>query len=84
MSVVLFPQSFTPPDSKSREAKPTVPQRLWDEALNNPAEQFLSRCGKRIRAAIVNESFRLAGGDGDAPQADCRSNRAIACRVADR
>ncbi len=68
MSVVFFPQSFTPPDSKSREAIPTVPQRLWDEALNNPAEQFLSRCGKRIRAAIVNESFRLAGGDGDAPQ----------------
>lgn len=68
MSVVFFPRSFTPPGSKSREAKPTVPQRLWDEALNNPAEQFLSRCGKRIRAAIVNESFRLAGGDGDAPQ----------------
>lgn len=68
MSVVLFPPSSTPPDSKSREPKPTVPQRLWDEALNDPAEQFLSRCGKRIRAAIVNESFRLAGGDGDAPQ----------------
>ena len=68
MSVVLFPKSFTLPDSKSRQAIPTVPQRLWDEALNNPAEKFLSRCGKRIRAAIVNESFRLAGGDGDAPQ----------------
>ena len=68
MSVVLFPQSFTPSDSRSREAEPSVPQRLWDEALNNPAEKFLSRCGKRIRAAIVNESFRLAGGDGDAPQ----------------
>ncbi|MGB7329292.1 MAG: polyprenyl synthetase family protein [Rubripirellula sp.] len=68
MSVVLFPQSFTPPDAKSREAKSSVPQRLWDEALKHPAEQFLSRCGKRIRGAIVNESFRLAGGDGDAPQ----------------
>lgn len=68
MSVVLFPQSSPHPDSNSHEAKPAVPQRLWDEALNNPAEQFLSRCGKRIRGAIVNESFRLAGGDGDAPQ----------------
>lgn len=68
MSVVLMPQSLTLPNPQSREAKATVPQRLWDEALNDPAEQFLSRCGKRIRAAIVNESYRVAGGDGDAPQ----------------
>ncbi len=46
----------------------TLLQRLRDEALNHPAEQFLSRSGKRIRAAIVNESYRLAGGEGDAPQ----------------
>ncbi|MGI9474577.1 MAG: polyprenyl synthetase family protein [Rubripirellula sp.] len=68
MSGVVLPQSFTQRDSKAQEANASVPQKLWDEALNNPAEEFLSRCGKRIRAAIVNESFRAAGGDGDTPR----------------
>jgi geranylgeranyl pyrophosphate synthase len=67
MTDVLLPQAFASNESKFRDSRPTVPQRLWDEALNNPAKQFLSRCGKRIRAAIVNESFRVAGGKGDAP-----------------
>jgi geranylgeranyl pyrophosphate synthase len=70
MSVVLLPQSFAKEGShlhESRAPETPVPQRRWDEALNNPAKQFLSRCGKRIRAAIVNESFRVAGGAGDAP-----------------
>ena len=44
----VLPMPFRLPDPKSCDAKPTVPQRLWDEALNNPAEQFLSRCGKRL------------------------------------
>lgn len=43
------------------------PQRLIDTALHEPASRFLSRCGKRIRAAIIDESFRLAGGQGNAP-----------------
>ena len=45
----------------------SVPQHLWDEALNDPAERFLSNCGKRVRAAMINESYRVSGGQGDAP-----------------
>lgn len=33
------------------------------------AEHFLQRCGKRIRATLVGESFRLAGGEGEPPAA---------------
>jgi geranylgeranyl pyrophosphate synthase len=47
----------------------SVPQRLWDQGLNNPVKQFLSRSGKGIRPELVNELFRLSGGAGDAPQA---------------
>ncbi|MEE2937635.1 MAG: polyprenyl synthetase family protein [Planctomycetota bacterium] len=65
MSIVH--QSLKSPDAESLEAKQSVPKRLWNDALHHPADQFLSRCGKRIRAAMVHESFRLAGGDGDAP-----------------
>jgi hypothetical protein len=46
-----------------------VPQRLWDQALNDPVKQFLSRSGKGIRPELVNELFRLSGGTGDAPRA---------------
>ncbi|MEM9588332.1 MAG: polyprenyl synthetase family protein [Planctomycetota bacterium] len=44
-----------------------VPHRLWEEALTGPSERFLTRFGKRIRAEMVNESFRMAGGQGDPP-----------------
>ena len=46
-----------------------VPQRMWDQALNDPVKQFLSRSGKGIRPELVNELFRLSGGTGDAPRA---------------
>ncbi len=42
---------------------------LWDAALHQPAEKFLSRCGKRIREAIVQEAFCMAGGLGQPPAA---------------
>ncbi len=47
----------------------SVPQRLWDQGLNDPVKQFLSRSGKGIRAELVNELFRVSGGSGDAPRA---------------
>ena len=64
MSAVLLPHSFPHIDSASSSHDHDIPvsQHLWDEALNEPAEQFLSRCGKRIRAALVNESYRAVGG----------------------
>lgn len=45
-----------------------VPLHLWDLALNDPLDLFLSRCGKRIRAAMTDESFRMAGGRGESPR----------------
>ncbi|MEL6105252.1 MAG: polyprenyl synthetase family protein [Planctomycetota bacterium] len=46
-----------------------VPQSLWDVALNDPLERCLSVCGKRIRASMVVESYRCAGGHDDPPRA---------------
>ncbi len=62
MSVVLLTQSMNHVDPANRNGSGSVPQRLWDQALNEPAERFLSQCGKRIRAALVNESYLAAGG----------------------
>jgi len=44
---------------------------LQRSALLDPIDAFVSRCGKRIRQAIVQLSFQLAGGQGTAP--DCLS-----------
>ncbi|MEO1615251.1 MAG: polyprenyl synthetase family protein [Planctomycetota bacterium] len=38
-----------------------------EEALHEPAERFLSRFGKRVRASMVDQAFQLAGGTGQAP-----------------
>ena len=65
MSAVLLPQSFPHSDPTLPSDDASVSQHLWDEALNDPAERFLSRCGKRIRAALVNECYRAAGGIDD-------------------
>lgn len=47
---------------------PTVPPAMWWRALAGPAEEFLSRPGKELRAALVRSGFRLAGGT-DMPEA---------------
>jgi len=44
----------------------TLPEVL-DEALLIPAHRFTVSTGKRIRAAMVNESYRAAGGRFEAP-----------------
>lgn len=62
MSAVLPHRSFAHIESAVPSHDGSVSNILLDEALNQPAEQFLARCGKRIRAALVNESFRAAGG----------------------
>ncbi len=67
MTTVLPPHGFTEDDATYREAN-DVPQDLWNQALNIPAEQFLSRCGKQIRSTIIRESFRAAGGVGETPR----------------
>ncbi|MEM8667119.1 MAG: polyprenyl synthetase family protein [Planctomycetota bacterium] len=68
MSFAISSQSYDQRDPNQNRDSYGVSQRLWDEALNHPAERFLSNCGKRVRAAIVNESYRVSGGHGDAPQ----------------
>ncbi|MEO6775878.1 MAG: polyprenyl synthetase family protein [Kofleriaceae bacterium] len=46
---------------------PTVPARLWREALVDPAGEFLARPGKALRARIVRAGWRLGGGHGEPP-----------------
>ncbi len=41
---------------------PMVPPAMWWRALAGPAEEFLSRPGKELRAALVGSGWRLAGG----------------------
>jgi geranylgeranyl pyrophosphate synthase len=41
---------------------PMVPSATWWRALAGPAEEFLSRPGKELRAAFVRSGFHLAGG----------------------
>lgn len=46
-----------------------VPDVVWWRALAGPAEEFLARPGKELRAALVRAGFMLAGG-GDAELPD--------------
>lgn len=55
------------PSSESAAHDVNAVQRTLDVALNDPANQFLARAGKRIRAAVIDESFRAGGGEGAAP-----------------
>ena len=48
---------------------PTVPRAVWQRALLGPAEEFLRRPGKEVRARLVLAGWRLGGGGGDAPEA---------------
>lgn len=41
---------------------PAVPSAMWWRALAGPAEEFLSRRGKELRATLVQTGWRLAGG----------------------
>ncbi len=48
---------------------PSVPQAIWQRALIGPAEEFLSRPGKAVRAMIVDAGWALGGGSvGDMPE----------------
>jgi geranylgeranyl pyrophosphate synthase len=51
---------------RSRRAA-TLPQRLWNQGLFQPAEDFLARRGKQIRAEIVSAAFAVGGGRGEVP-----------------
>lgn len=68
MSGSLLDQGTKPDDTTGRGGVGTASRRMWDEALNEPAERFLRRCGKRIRATLVDESYRTAGGGYDPPK----------------
>ena len=41
---------------------------LVENSLHQPVEHFVSCRGKRIRAALLNLSYKIAGGQGDVPQ----------------
>lgn len=43
-----------------------VPHDVWRRALTGPAEEFLSRPGKQLRASLVRIGWLLAGGDPEA------------------
>jgi len=42
---------------------PLVPDTVWWHALVGPTQEFLSRPGKELRAALVRAGWLLAGGD---------------------
>jgi geranylgeranyl pyrophosphate synthase len=60
LSVAALEQAFG--EGGASALDPTVPHALWWRALAGPAEDFLSRPGKELRAALVRSGFRLAGG----------------------
>lgn len=66
MSVVDPSTSSHARDHEATLAAEAVHSAL-EQSLREPANRFLNRTGKRIRAAMVNASFQAVGGDGDAP-----------------
>jgi geranylgeranyl pyrophosphate synthase len=48
---------------------PSVPDAVWERALIGPAEEFLRRPGKEVRARLVEAGWQLGGGVGPAPEA---------------
>ena len=44
-----------------------VPGRLWRAGLFRPINHVLAKDGKRLRAELIELSYRMAGGRGDAP-----------------
>lgn len=44
-----------------------VPQRLWEQALLEPLRDFLGRPGKQLRAHLAQLSWKISGGQGEAP-----------------
>ena len=47
------------------EAHSRIPGRLWHQGLYGPLEDFVQRKGKRIRADLIELSYRAAGGTGE-------------------
>lgn len=72
MTAVLPSHWFAEYGATRREFN-DVPQYLWNQALNTPAEQFLTRCGKQIRSTLIREAFIAAGGVGETPRAIAES-----------
>ncbi|MEM8736047.1 MAG: polyprenyl synthetase family protein, partial [Planctomycetota bacterium] len=54
---------FGPINKTSEQTLEQAKQKVLDE----PANRFLTSTGKQIRAGLVNESYRAAGGQGQAP-----------------
>ena len=50
-----------------KKSSSQVPDWLWQKGLYGPLDDFLQRQGKRIRAELIELSYRAAGGIGDAP-----------------
>ncbi len=44
-----------------------VPGRLWQMGIFQPLNHVLATDGKRLRAELIELSYRMAGGSGDAP-----------------
>jgi geranylgeranyl pyrophosphate synthase len=67
MSGLLQSNDASFPTIDVGQASVSSVDRWKDLALIQPADRFLSRFGKRVRAAVVHEAYRLAGGMGNAP-----------------
>lgn len=51
--------------SRRKKQFPRVPEELWQTGLYKPVNHILQSSGKRLRAELVELSFRLAGGKGE-------------------
>ena len=52
---------------------PSVPRAVWERALLGPAEEFLRRPGKEVRARLVHAGWRLGGGPSGCVMSWCQA-----------
>ncbi|MBM98005.1 MAG: hypothetical protein CMJ77_02685 [Planctomycetaceae bacterium] len=53
--------------ANSQKRSPRVPGRLWRQGILEPLDHVLAADGKRLRADLVEITFRAAGGLGSVP-----------------
>ncbi|MEM7782294.1 MAG: polyprenyl synthetase family protein [Planctomycetota bacterium] len=51
----------------SKNSSKDAIRQLWEDSFTGPLEDFLGRKGKRIRADLIDVTFRIGGGTGAVP-----------------
>jgi geranylgeranyl pyrophosphate synthase len=64
-ALALIERAFARQGTSSLD--PNVPSAIWNQALLDPAGEFLARPGKGLRAKIVRVGWLLGGGVGEPP-----------------